>query len=303
MFASFLFIVCFCFVVPLLGCSLDFLGFPGGSDGKESACNQETWVQSLVWEDPLEKGIASIPLILPGESHGQRNLESYYSPWTHKELDMIEQLTFSAFSLFSISLFFLLFIWFCFYNLSWVLFTCLISFFVFSFPFFPCLCHALVGCWFSAQGLGLSLRVRASCPRPGTPENSHTQVIQISMNSPRGLHLDTKIYMLCAQSFQSCLTLCDPMDCSPPGSSVHRILQAKILERVVMLSFRGSSQPRDQTCISYVSWFGREHSATWEDLTWLHPNGCRLQCQRPHTKQTAKQEHGPNYQQKGIKPY
>ena len=32
------------------------LGFPGGSAGKESACNEETWVQSLGWEDPLEKG-------------------------------------------------------------------------------------------------------------------------------------------------------------------------------------------------------------------------------------------------------
>ena len=36
--------------------------------------------------------------------------------------------------------------------------------------------------------------------------------------------------LTCAQSFQSCLTLCDPMDCSPPGASVHRILQAKNLE-------------------------------------------------------------------------
>ena len=43
---------------------------------------------------------------------------------------------------------------------------------------------------------------------------------------------------------QSCLSLCDPMDCSPPGSSVHGILQARILERVAMPSFRGSSQPR-----------------------------------------------------------
>ena len=43
---------------------------------------------------------------------------------------------------------------------------------------------------------------------------------------------------------QSCLTLCDPMDCSPPDSSVHGILQAKILEWVAMPSLRGSSQPR-----------------------------------------------------------
>ena len=35
---------------------------------------------------------------------------------------------------------------------------------------------------------------------------------------------------MCAKSLQSCLTLCDPMDCSPPGSSVHGILQARIVE-------------------------------------------------------------------------
>ena len=40
---------------------------------------------------------------------------------------------------------------------------------------------------------------------------------------------------------QSCLTLCDPMDCSLPGSSVHGILQARILEWVSMSSFKGSS--------------------------------------------------------------
>ena len=44
---------------------------------------------------------------------------------------------------------------------------------------------------------------------------------------------------------QSCLTLCDPMDCSPPGSSVRGILQTRILEWVTMPSSRGSSQPRD----------------------------------------------------------
>ena len=47
-----------------------------------------------------------------------------------------------------------------------------------------------------------------------------------------------------AKSLQSCLTLCDPIDGSPPNSSVHGILQVRILEWVVMLSSRGSSQPR-----------------------------------------------------------
>ena len=56
--------------------------------------------------------------------------------------------------------------------------------------------------------------------------------------------------LLCTKSLQSCLTLCDPMDCSPPGSSVHGILQVKILEWVAMPSFRGSSWPRDWTCVS-----------------------------------------------------
>ena len=48
-----------------------------------------------------------------------------------------------------------------------------------------------------------------------------------------------------AKSLQLCLTLCDPMDYSPSDSSVHSILQARILEWIVMTFFRGSSQPRD----------------------------------------------------------
>ena len=46
---------------------------------------------------------------------------------------------------------------------------------------------------------------------------------------------------------QSCPTLCDPRDWSPPGSSVHGILQARILQWVATPSSRESSQPRDQT--------------------------------------------------------
>ena len=58
---------------------------------------------------------------------------------------------------------------------------------------------------------------------------------------------------ICACSVaQSCLTLCDPLDCSPPCSSVHGILQARVLEWVAISSSRGSSQPRDQNSISYV---------------------------------------------------
>ena len=51
---------------------------------------------------------------------------------------------------------------------------------------------------------------------------------------------------------QSCLTLCNPMDCSLPGSSVHGIFQAIVLEWIAISFSRGSSQPRDQTWVSRV---------------------------------------------------
>ena len=54
-------------------------------------------------------------------------------------------------------------------------------------------------------------------------------------------------------SAQLCPTFCDPMDCSPPGSSVHGIFQARILEWVSISFSRGFSWPRDQTCVSCVS--------------------------------------------------
>ena len=57
--------------------------------------------------------------------------------------------------------------------------------------------------------------------------------------------------VLCAKLLQSCLTVCDTTDGSLPGSSVHGILQARILEWVAMPSSRGSSWPRDKTCVSY----------------------------------------------------
>ena len=63
---------------------------------------------------------------------------------------------------------------------------------------------------------------------------------------------------------QSCPTLCDPIDCRPPGSSVHGILQAIILEWIAIPFSRGSSWPRDQTRVSciegrfFTDWATRE---------------------------------------------
>ena len=75
----------------------------------------------------------------------------------------------------------------------------------------------------------------------------------------------------CAKSLQSCPILCDPVHYRPSSSSVHRTLQARILEWVTMPSSRGSSWPKDQISASLMSpalaggFFTT--SATWEALT------------------------------------
>ena len=69
---------------------------------------------------------------------------------------------------------------------------------------------------------------------------------------------------MCAQS---CLNLCDPMDCSLPGSSVHGIIPTRILEWIAIFSSTGSSRPRDPTYNSCSSCTGRQilyHCVTWE---------------------------------------
>ena len=60
---------------------------------------------------------------------------------------------------------------------------------------------------------------------------------------------------VCARAGARCPvpTLCNPMDCSPPGSSLHGISQARILEWVAISFSRGSSRSKDRTCVSCVS--------------------------------------------------
>ena len=81
--------------------------------------------------------------------------------------------------------------------------------------------------------------------------------------------LVTSLCALHEKSLQSCLILCNPMDCSPPGSSVLGIFQVRILEWVVISSSRGTSQPRDGTHASGISCVGRWNlclCAAWEAL-------------------------------------
>ena len=67
---------------------------------------------------------------------------------------------------------------------------------------------------------------------------------------------------------QSCPTLCDPMHCSPPGSSVHGFFQAKILEQAAISSSRGSSQLRDRTHVSCISCIDRQIFTTAPPGKW-----------------------------------
>ena len=61
---------------------------------KNLSAVQEIWIQSLGQEESLQKGMATFPVFLPGEFHGQRSLVGY-TPWDGKESDTIKQLTLS----------------------------------------------------------------------------------------------------------------------------------------------------------------------------------------------------------------
>ena len=109
---------------------------------------------------------------------------------------------------------------------------------------------------FSRQGYWSGL----PCPPPGDLPNRGTELGSPPLQAdslpsePPGkpIHIYVCVYIhtyihiyICCSVTKLCLTLCDPMDCNLPGSSVHGILQARLLEWVVMPSSRGSSQPRD----------------------------------------------------------
>lgn len=97
--------------------------------------------------------------------------------------------------------------------------------------------------------------------------NPHLKITLVRLDADLFLNLELVYpalpFALCiiricvnARLLQSCLTLCDPLDCSPSGSSVHGILYARILERHALL--QGSARPRDRTHVSKVSCTGRQ---------------------------------------------
>jgi len=66
----------------------------------------------------------------------------------------------------------------------------------------------------------------------------------LAVANKAAINIEVHAVLCCAKLLQPCLTLCNPMDCRPPGSSVHGMCQARILEGVAMLFSRRSSWPR-----------------------------------------------------------
>ena len=77
--------------------------------------------------------------------------------------------------------------------------------------------------------------------------------LQITCGNNEKILKYNTVHVPCCAYTQLCPTLCDSMECSPPGSSVHGILQARILEWVAMPSSRVSFQPRDQIWVSNIA--------------------------------------------------
>ena len=97
---------------------------------------------------------------------------------------------------------------------------------------------------------GLLFSSPGDLPDPGIEPVSPALVGELFTTEPPGGSSEVH-YCYCLVA-KSCLTLCDPRYCSLPGSSVHGILQARILEWVAIFFSRGSSWPRDWTQVSCI---------------------------------------------------
>jgi len=124
--------------------------------------------------------------------------------------------------------------------------------------------HGLYSPW-NSPGQTTGVDSHSLLPNPGIePISPSLQADSLLTESPGifGLFcfwlLDVMHEHVCVKLLQSCLTLCHSIDCNPPGSFVHGILQARMLEWVAMLSSRGSSRPRNQTHVSYIYCIGRQ---------------------------------------------
>ena len=211
---------------------MNTLGFPDDSVGKEATCNAEGTADARsIPRSGRSLGGGkwqSTPVFLTGKSHGQRNLAAY-SPWGRKESDMTERLNTKGslrnsfhFWICSVSLV-MLTLWQV-HSRQWLSVSS-------AFSLQPPLWNWMV------------LRVLLfpqNMHKIGSEEEGKGRVI-VSIFSNNSCHLQWWPWF--SRKVES--NSCDPMDCSPPGFSVHGILQARTLEWIAISSSRGSSPPRD----------------------------------------------------------
>ena len=178
------------------------------------------------------------PLLLPGKSHGRRSLVGC-SPWGLEESDMTERLHFH----FSLS---------CIGEGNSNPLQC------------SCLENPRGGraWWAAVYGVAQSrtrlkrLSSSSSKVRDWQKRKGRFSVRRIFNSFPFSQSILVIILLLCVCMClvtQLRLALCDLMDCSRPGSSVHGILQARVLECVAISFSRGSSSPREQICVSCIA--------------------------------------------------
>ena len=122
-------------------------------------------------------------------------------------------------------------------------------------------------CWFSRlwNEFRVESRNEAVCALGKNWHNRSSDIFRNWFYEPNSY---TSFYLVCVRvkSLQSCLTHWYPMDSSLPGSSVHGILQPRILEWDAMPSSRGSSWPRGWTYSSYIFCIGRQILYHWRHL-------------------------------------
>ena len=197
---------------------------------------QETWFWSLGWENPLEEGIPPVflPRVSPWTAEpGGQSMRSQRvgHNWATKH-STASAYQFSFCFIFVMPFFSQIFCW-------WSIFLPLIEKYSLI-DFNNCVCRCNhhsrqdVEHWCYPQKV-------ASCL---FPISGPCSCLSVCMHA-------------CSVA-QSCLTLCNPMGCRPSGSSVHGIFQARIVQWVAISYSKGSSQPRDRTHISCISWTGRQ---------------------------------------------
>ena len=147
----------------------------------------------------------------------------------------------------------------------------------------------------SRETVKLAAKRKASLVRSFPEHGTHSSSLSSPLVSSHFWKLRLEAFFLAfqklcdlpIQNVKVCLTLCHPMDCSLSGSSVHRILQARIMEWVVISSSRASSRSRDQTQVSCTAGGFFAVWATREAQTLTVPEHCFLTMvymQRPFLK-------------------